>query len=257
MPSLNLPALARASGLKRDITLRPIDPTQSHAQELAALYLVVVRVWQREAESILTAYNPSPLATDAPSDHQAAIDRIESEVSRLVLDFGASVRSWALRIERWHRSRWTAAIKAGTGVDLSMILTALPVQETLEAFIARNVALVRDISDQARGRISDAVFRGYQQRTPVREVAKSIREATGMARKRAVRVAADQNMKLSAGLDRERQAEAGIEKFKWGSGTRARITLRGTGRSIRGRRLRQICLGSFRGADAERRRISR
>lgn len=215
MAALDLPALARGAGLKRPVTLRPIEPTQSHAQELAALYLAVVRVWQREAGNILAGYSPTPLATDAPSDHQAAIDRVEAEVSRLILAFGVGVRSYATRIERWHRSRWIAAIKAGTGIDLSTVLTSQPVQESIEAFLARNTALVRDISDQARGRIADAVFRGYQQRTPVREVAKSIREATGMARDRAVRVAADQNNKISSALDQERMAESGISLWRF------------------------------------------
>lgn len=106
-------------------------------------------------------------------------------------------------------------MKAGTGVDLSTVLTAQPVQETVEAWLARNAALVRDISTQAQGRISDAVFRGYQQRLPIRDVAKEINEAVGLGRKRAVRVAADQSSKFSAALDQERQAEAGIEKFRW------------------------------------------
>jgi SPP1 gp7 family putative phage head morphogenesis protein len=108
-----------------------------------------------------------------------------------------------------------AAIKAGTGVDLATVLTSQPVQETIEAFVNRNVALISNISDQAQARISDSVFRGYQQRTPPREVAKEVREATGMGRARSIRVAADQNVKLSAALDMERQAEAGIEQYKW------------------------------------------
>ncbi|WP_182849681.1 phage minor head protein [Pelagerythrobacter aerophilus] len=153
--------------------------------------------------------------SDAPADQQAAIDRTAEEVSRLIVAFGAGVERLAVSIEKWHRSKWIAGVKAGTEVDLSTVLTAQPVRETLEAWIARNVALVTDVSDQAKGRISDAVFRAYQNRTPTRELARELREAVGMARARSIRIAADQNTKLSGALDAERMAEAGVELWKW------------------------------------------
>src|SRR5690606_28621586 len=155
------------------------------------------------------------LTTDAPRDHQQAIDRTEDVIARLVTAFGFGVERWATRVERWHRSRWQAAVKAGTSIDLAAVLTAQPVQETLEAFIARNVALVKDISAQASGRIADAVFRAYQNRTPTRELAKELREAVDLGRKRSLRVASHQNNALSSSLDTQRMAEAGIEWFKW------------------------------------------
>lgn len=256
MPAFDLPAAAKRNGLRRNATLRPIEPTQSHAQELAALYLAVVRAWQRGARTILAGYTvptldnltagdypehvghdgrmvaaPTPkgmdtrvrfpLVADAPRDNAAAIAATEGEVSRLIVEFTAALRTFGVRVERWHRSKWTSAVKAGTGIDLSAVLTAFTAEETLEAFLERNVALVKDISGQAKGRISDAVFRAYQNRTPARVLAKEIAEATGMARKRALRVASDQSSKLSSALDSERQAEAGIEKVKWRSSHKA------------------------------------
>lgn len=219
MPAFDLPRLARAQGIRKSsVTIRPIEPTQAHAQELARLYMPIVRAWQANIEAIMAGYTVptlDALTTDSPSDQQAAIDRAEAEVSRLILGFGAGVERWAVSIERWHRSKWIGGVKAATRVDLSTVLTAQPVQESLEAFIARNVALVTDISGQAKGRISDAVFRAYQNRTPTRELARELREAVGMARKRAVRVAADQGSKLSAALDQERMAESGIELWRW------------------------------------------
>lgn len=218
MASFDLTALASRQGIRRDLTLRPIEPTQAHAQEIARLYLAVVRLWQESIGAIMAGYTVptlDALTTDAPADQQAAIDRTAEEVSRLIVAFGAGIERLAVRIEQWHRSKWIAGVKAGTKVDLSTVLTAQPVRETLEAWIARNVALVTDVSDQAKGRISDAVFRAYQNRTPTRELARELREAVGMARARAIRIAADQNTKLSGALDAERMAEAGVELWKW------------------------------------------
>lgn len=220
---LNLPALLKARGIRRKaITLRPIIPTTAQATDLAAIYAPAWRTWSEAINAIMAGYDPAPLPTgdtltvDSPSSIQTAIDQAAALfLTRLVTEIGPGLRRWAVRVERWHRDRFAAGVKAGTGIDLDMILTAQPVEETLSVWLARNTALVRNVSDQAQSRISDAVFRGYQNRTPAREVAKEIREAVGMGRDRSVRIAADQLSKLSAALDTERQAEAGIEFFKW------------------------------------------
>lgn len=219
MPTFSLATLARANGKRRDITLRPIVTTQAQANELAAIHLEAVRIWQRALPRIMAAYDPAPLADaltiDTVPGLRQAIAEAEGEASRLVVTVAGSLRAWALRLERFHRSRWVGAVMTATAVDLSTVLTALPVAETIDLFVERNVALVRDVSDQARGRIADAVFRGYQQRQPARVVAKELTEATGLARKRAVRIASDQTVKLASALDTERMAEAGIEWFRW------------------------------------------
>ncbi|WP_103728991.1 phage minor head protein [Novosphingobium sp. HII-3] len=212
MPRYNLAQMARRAGARRDTTLRPVEPAIGPEKDLARLYLAVLKAWSPEA--ILRNYTGG-LTTDAPSDQSDAIAEAENTVTRLITEFARDLREWLTRVETIHRSRWVAAIKAGTGLDLSTILTGSDVRETLEVALERNVALVRNVSDQARGRIADAVFRGYQERRPAREVAKEIREATGLARDRSLRIAADQNAKISAALDRERQAEAGIDLFRW------------------------------------------
>lgn len=218
----NLTALARKAGKRRDIVLRPIVPTQAMATDLAAIYAPAWRIWADSIDRILAGYDPQPLPTtdtltiDTADQVQSAIDGVANEfLTILTARITPALRDWIVRAERVHRDKWTAAVKAGVGVDLEMILNAGEVQETLSTFMQRNVALVTNVSDQAKGRISDAVFRGYERRAPVREVAAEIKEATGMGRDRAVRIAADQSSKLSSQLDRERQAEAGLTQFKW------------------------------------------
>lgn len=218
----NLTQMARRAGKRRDIVLRPIIPTDAQATDLAAVIAPAWRIWADNIDRIMAGYDPAPLPVagalvlDSPDQITAAIESVANEfLTRLVTTITPGLRAWVVRAERTHRSRWAAAIKAGAGVDVEMVLQADTAQETLGAFMARNVALVRNISDQAQGRISDAVFRGYQNRTPPREVAKEIREATGMGRTRAIGIAADQNSKLSAALDKERQAEAGLDMWKY------------------------------------------
>lgn len=228
--TLDLPRLARQQGRRRNVTLRPIVPTQARSTDLAAIIAPAWRIWAEAIEAILAAYDPAPLTRDeysekyssgtltidSPDAAQTVLNTIAAEfLTRLVTEITPALRRWVVRSERWHRSKWIAAVKAGTGVDLATVLLAQPVEETLQSFIARNVALAKNISDQAQSRIADAVFRGYQARTPVREVAKEIREAANLGRKRAIRIAAHQNNALSGALDQERMAEAGISLWKW------------------------------------------
>lgn len=212
----NLPQMTRRTGKRRNITLRPTVTPSTLATDLAAIYAPAWRLWQDNVDRILTGYNPTPLTTDSPEQVSAAIDAIASEfLTRLVATITPSLRQWLIRSERIHRSKWAAAVKAGTGVEIEMLLSAQPVEEPLSAWLARNVALCRNVSEQAQGRIADAVFRGYQNRTPVREVAKEIREASVMGRDRSVRIAAHQNAALSSALDDERMAEAGLDMIRW------------------------------------------
>lgn len=218
--AFDLPALARAQGRRRNVTLRPIVPTSAQATDIARIIAPAWRIWAENVERIMAEYDPKPLGDsltlDSPDAIQRILDAIGAEfLTRLVTDITPGLRRFAVRTESWHRSKWIAAVRAGTGVSLDTVLTGQPVAETLEAWIQRNVALAKNISDQAQARIADAVFRGYEARLPAREVAKAIREATGLGRKRALRIAADQSSKLTAALDTERQAEAGIEWFRW------------------------------------------
>jgi uncharacterized protein with gpF-like domain len=102
-------------------------------------------------------------------------------------------------------------------VSIDTLMGPEDVRAPISSWLAWNTDLVRDISAQARQRISTAVFSGLQNRTPSRDVAKQIREATGFARDRALRVSSDQLSKLSGSLAEERQRQAGIEQVRWRS----------------------------------------
>lgn len=210
-------------GIRRQsVALRPINPPVGLTTDLTAIYAPAWQVWRDYRDRILATYTPAPLTDgdtlvrDTASDTAAVMAQAESDfLTRLILSITPALKRWIVRAEQVHRSRWSAAVKAGLGIDLDTVLTASGTEETLAAFLERNVALVRNISDQAQGKISDAVFRGYQNRLPAREVAKEIDEAVGFGRKRALNVAADQSSKLSGALDDERMAESGIALWKY------------------------------------------
>lgn len=215
----DLPAMARrARNVRRKtITIRDIIPPQMLARDLArTAYAPIVAVWEDATPRIMDAYALSlaQMTMDSPADVQREIEAADGEASRLFLLLDARLRDWTLRVERWFRGKWRGAILSATGVDLGTLIGPEGVRASLETHLAWNADLVRDVSAQTRQRISAAVFDGLRARTPAREVAAKIREATGLARDRSTRIASDQLTKLTSSLAQERRREAGLSVYK-------------------------------------------
>jgi hypothetical protein len=216
----DLSAMARRTrSVRRSaVVIRDIVPPATLATDLyRACYLPIVQAWQNATPTIVAEYDRTlgAMTTDSSADVEAQLSFVQQELNRLVLVLTPRLRSWALRVEAWQRGKWRGAVLSATGVDLQTLIGPEDVRDTLDSVIAWNTNLIRDVGEQARQRISNAVFSGLNQRKPAREVAKEIREATGMARDRSLRVASDQLNKLSGSLADERRREAGIDLWKW------------------------------------------
>ena len=209
----------RAKNPRRSvITLRPISPPATLATNLfQACYRPVVQAWEAALPNIVTEYERTlaEMTTDSPADVEARIGQAEAEAQSVMLRVSIALERWAATVERWHRRRWIANVLTATSVDLSTMIGAPDMRMTLEAAIARNTGLIRSVSDETRRRVGDAVFRGLQNRAPARAVAREIREAAGIERRRALRIAADQNVKLASALNEERRRQAGVMAWAW------------------------------------------
>lgn len=216
---INLNQMARAQGVNRkSVTLRVITPTQVQARDLYRIYLRVVSVWSDRLKSrLLPEYGRtvSELATDSVIDMEVIIKLIADYAATVEISLAMDLERWVSALVRWHTTRIVTNVRYVTNVDLTTLIGPPENPITIDEFMVRNTALIRDVSDQVRGRVADIVFRNAQLRTPLREVAKEIAEATGLARKRSMRIAMDQTQKLSASLDRDRQTQLGIEEFEW------------------------------------------
>lgn len=214
--AVDLKGILVAQGRKRPLVLRAVKPTQAQARSLYRLYTPVLDVWsQGAADRILPAYarTVATFTGDSPADIEAEIAAVDEQSVRVTFDFRAFFQEWAAGLLRWHIDRIGSQLTYATGIDLTTQLG--PATGTLEDYLARNTALIRDVSDQTRGRIADIVFRGVQQQTPVRDIAREINEAVGLGRKRSLRIATDQSAKLSGALDALRGAELGFSGYQW------------------------------------------
>lgn len=218
IPLAQMARRVRPNGRRKVVTLQPVKLPGTRATDLyRAAYAPVITLWQNALPGIMAEYERTlaALQTDSAATLEAEIERTSNLAGAFALGVRTRIEGWARAAEIWHRARWRRSVQAGTGVDLGTLIGPQDMQETIEAVIARNVGLVRSVSDETRRKIADSVFRGMQARTPPRVVAKEIGDAVTISRKRALRIAADQNVKLSSALNEERRRQAGIDSFTW------------------------------------------
>lgn len=203
---------------RRTVALAPVTLPDTLASDLyASAYGPMVAKWTEALPAIMAEYERSlsELTRDAAPELSGVIVTVEAGITALLITLRIRLERWARRSEEMHRKRWAASVKRGTGLDISTLVNQGDMRLPLITAIERNVELVRSVSDQARSRISDAVFRGLQQRKPAREVAAEIREATAMSRRRALNIASDQTSKIAETLNEERRREAGLTTWEW------------------------------------------
>lgn len=224
----DLPRLIAQRTKRRQFTFGTPDPLKRDQDALLRIYLRVIRHWEGARGRLVEAYgrelenapymdHKAPLGTvyDTIDDLQAEIDREAGWFQSVFLSLEVQITAWTGSIEAWHRSKWRGSILSASGVDVDTMLYAGDVQQTVLASIRGQLELIRDVNDQQRARMAEAIFRGLNQRMPAREVAKELQAITAFGRKRSLLIASVELQKIATALDRERQAEAGLKSFKW------------------------------------------
>lgn len=216
---IDLAQLVKRAGRTRqsEIVAPAITPTGAMRDDLLRIYMRVVRQWGRECvERIMPVYERQlgPGVRDSVDDVEGANETAAAALNRLVLTLDDLLEDWVVRVEEWHRGRFSQLFTP-VGVKLDTLIGRGDVRRTLQATLAENLSLIRSLNDQMRNGISGAVFRGLTARSPARDVAREIRKVTGVGQRRAELIASDQLQKLSGSLDQERQEQVGLDEFEW------------------------------------------
>ena len=183
----------------------------------ASAYRPVLALIDRYAAIANAEYQRSlsALITDSGDDLTNIFERMGQELASLVLLLRPAMRDWTIKTEARSRKAWSAAILAASNVPIDTLIGPQDVEQTLGDVLNWNLSLVKDVGEQARGKMASAVFAGLRARSPARDVAKQIQEATGFARDRSLRIASHQLSSLTSSLARERREQAGIGVYKW------------------------------------------
>lgn len=211
--------LSKIARRRRAVTLRPIRVTRTLERELFNIIRAVPDYWRKEArETVLPLYarEIDGLTRDDAADNlQSALEGVADGASRLAVSLTPALRSWVVRIERWHRGRWVSGVRQGANADVSSLLDDLAAAPEVKAHQEWAAGLIRDMSEDMRRRVEGSVFRAIADRTDLDAVQKELREAADIGSRRAKFIASDQANKLGGKLDELRHREAGITQYRW------------------------------------------
>lgn len=215
---VNLPKLARASGLKRTAKFVAIEPPMTLENELAVIYMDSVRAWREGIvrELIPSYVQPSAIATDAtPAETASIIGRIAAQADQTLIYQTAKLGRWVRRVGDWNGEKIISAAKSATGVEVRPYMRLIDIQDQLDEAIRLNVSMIRTINADTRSRIENIMADALVNRRNKKYVTKALSDALGISQRRARRVAGDQLHKLNIGLTSIRNQELGIAKFQW------------------------------------------
>lgn len=115
------------------------------------------------------------------------------------------------------------SVNEAVGVDMSSMLDQEGMREYVQAASFQNAELIKSVPEEHLKRVETAVLGGVRGGDSPSRIARRIREATGVTRRRAELIARDQTSKLTSEITEKRQKQAGVKYFKWVTSKDARV----------------------------------
>ena len=115
----------------------------------------------------------------------------------------------------WHTDKFAQSVKTATGADVKPIVHIANMDDIKTAMIERNASLITNLADDTRQKIVQAVINASVNKKSMGELKADIEQILGAQAARADLIAQDQTIKLTADLNRYRQEQAGIKRYRW------------------------------------------
>ena len=135
--------------------------------------------------------------------------------------------------DQFNRKEFIRGLKKVIGVDVSTLLSDdIPVQKSISASIVENTKLIKSIPEQYLERLAnnlkEITARGDDYRSYRKDLltvgAENIQELAGSTLKRARFIARDQMSKFNNSLNRIRQENLGITRYRWRTAGDSRVS---------------------------------
>jgi SPP1 gp7 family putative phage head morphogenesis protein len=200
-----------------------IPPYPLGEERTYALYLVgAVRYWRNAIlpliKDSLTTYR------DGWIDNLAGAFRNLWEVQAQQLQRQA--RGVLDRIDNRHRRWWNQAQGRIRGIPPETIEAITPEpwrNSEIDARLAANVRLIKDIGEKAAGQVEEIIRDGVRSGRSTKEIGKQVQASLDSAEKRARNIARDQVGKHLGVLNEHRQRDAGVTRYRWRTAGDSRV----------------------------------
>ncbi len=170
-----------------------------------ARYVAELRQWTRVAAAPIRAWAAAKLR---------GYEMREDAPRKPPKDPTELARRQSRRIEKTGRAAANKQIAAVTKGDLWRGQTDRT-RAAMDAYVTRNVALIRSIPVQLQEQVEQTIREGMSQGVHVAALRKRVAERFSVAESRAELIARDQTLKLAAQLTQVRSQEAGIKGYTW------------------------------------------
>jgi SPP1 gp7 family putative phage head morphogenesis protein len=125
--------------------------------------------------------------------------------------------------EQRHRVGLETTVKANYGIDISSVLRATDVRVAIETAMLRTLSLAKGITDDLSKKLVTTLVQGASDGERSTTLAKRMTKEFGIAAKRAKLIARDQTATLNGTLNKVRQQQIGLEKYKWSTSLDERV----------------------------------
>lgn len=162
---------------------------------------------------------PNSVKSDGVDDFKAVLDGVDfmieeeytpEEIAQLAKKFGQDTAEFNRRVIKTN-------IKRVVGIDV--LLNDSFLADQLAMFVAFNTDLITSLKDDTIKKVSTIVYQGFQNGTRAEdmseEILKFVNPEVGNTSARARLIARDQVNKLNGQLTQLRQADLGIERYRW------------------------------------------
>jgi len=219
-------------GLFRDrrIVLNEVTPSIAVEVELRQIIIGLLRAGQvEEAERLARAakIDKSDLWRAAGAEPgsltSTAVGRLRRVWGGLLVPVAKRFNDAFRDEEERHREEFTATARKALGVDLKALVAQPEVQPHIQLATRRNVALVKNLSDDVARRLENTLLQEITAGSTNRSIEKTISESFEFGKSRARLIARDQAAKFNGTLNRVRQTEAGIDKYQWSTSLDERV----------------------------------
>ena len=142
-------------------------------------------------------------------------------------------------VSKFNDQQWRLVVKAGTGISIPSATGApglvSPFRDIASRFgigvdvyrsepwlaelqknwVSQNTSLIKSVPTQYMARVEQIVRTGVMSGTSSREIAKQVKDASGVSDRRAKILARDQVGKANGELTQHRQTDLGVKEYTW------------------------------------------
>lgn len=158
---------------------------------------------------------------DAPSPLEYVIGKVRGMLIGVVNERSYQIaETYGMKINNFNRLQAGKVIQTALGEDI--VFNDLPVPDIRKQFIAKNVSLIRGLSDEVANRLQTKIYIGIDKGYTAEQLKQYIAKGTGLEKgvfrtikTRCELIARDQIGKLNGQLTKMRQLAIGVKSYIW------------------------------------------